>query len=134
MGGKVVLWLSVTVRASSFGAGGMLLVREVQMGFLPDLGDADTMELYSRPEGSGEGPMWGFRRRYWDFDGTCNLEMQQMHIDPQGPLRDHLERRTVGPPRRDRVWWTDQDGDPVPTLLASGWRTYEGWKAERWPG
>lgn len=128
----VILWLSVTRRASSFGSTGRLLVRQVDMGFIPDLDGMDTMELYARPEmGPGEGPMWGFKRRYWDLDGVCNLEMQQMHIDPAGALLGHLEGRLVTSCPRDRTWYTDLDGDPMPLLLASGWAEYSGREAVR---
>lgn len=127
------LWLGVTVRASSFGncGEGALYFKKVSLAHLPDIGGEDQICLYPGEHAPAEldsGPMWGFKRRYWNCLGALHLELQTMHIDPQGPLLKHLETRRFdsASARRDRVWWTDQDGDPRPLLLASGWTEFLG--------
>lgn len=130
---QTVLWLEVTVRASSFGncGEGGLYIRRITFAHPPEVGGDDQICLYPSSDDPDDligGPMWGFKRRYWDVVGALHLELQTMHVDPQGPLAKHFKTRRFDDPsiRRDRVWHTDQDGDPRPSLLAGGWAEYAG--------
>lgn len=124
---KVKLWCNLTHGASSFGSIGTLLTREVEMGAIPDANETSCIELYLDPEEHGGGYMASVKRRYWDFDGTPNLELVEIHVDPTGPLLEHFTgraARSAAPEWHSMCWTTDVDPDPLPLMLQSGWMEY----------
>lgn len=95
------------------------------MGALPDSGELNCIELYIDPdEGLGSGYMASVKRRYWDFDGTANLELIEIDVDPAGPLMEHYRNRRIDGSVYSMCWTTDVDPDPLPLMLASGWTEY----------
>lgn len=122
---KVKQWCEITHGAAGIGVNGRLLVREVEMGALPDNGEMSCISLYYDVQEGEEGYMAGVKRRYWDSDGTANLELLRIDVDPTGPLLEHYERGTRhDSPRYSTSWFTVHDADPVPLMLASGWTEY----------
>jgi hypothetical protein len=135
MSGRARLWLpTLQTPDSLYGGPGDLYVREwAQTAAIPTDQWDDQVELW------GDGPSWNVYRHTWLADGTVNIEMQTMVIDPAPEQCKEIERmarsamRPGGGPRvRFRSWnITDTDTDPRPNLLAGGWKTYEDWKEER---
>lgn len=68
---------------------------------------------------------WSINRRYWEADGSACLDLIPMQIDPDPNTYLTSFRRSDGGWYR-RPWWTDRDDDPIPPLLAAGWREWTG--------
>lgn len=95
-----------------------LWVRVVEMAFLPTLDDhVNLLCSEEEPEGSYASSA---RSRYWNHDGSAHLEFQEHVIDPPDNFR---------PNRIQTSWWTDRDGDLESYLRASGWITWEEYRA-----
>lgn len=123
---KVKQWCQVSHGAAGMGVSARLLVREVEMGALPDGDETSCIGLWFDPEEGEDGYMASVKRRYWDNDGTANLELLRIDVDPVGPLLEHYEHKPQHLlPRYSMAWYTDTHGDPVPLMLASGWIEYK---------
>lgn len=111
----VHLWLTVSDPGAFYPSGSSTLWHKwLIMGHAPAVGD--DVILWD-PNGEG-GPSWHVRSRYWDADGTLNIQLTTMMVDPP-------ERQTISTTNYySSTWWTDQDGDPTPKLAAGGWLRY----------
>lgn len=124
----VRLWLRVVHGGDSvwrtFGDRDRLLTVTIDMGFLPDPGPDECVQLWP-----GEGPHVGVYRRYWNFDGTAHLELPEIWVDPVGGAAAEIRAgwgASLGRGPRQMPWWTVADGDPLPDLMRCGWREYPG--------
>lgn len=126
----VRLWLLVLDRPDSLYGGtgrspSQLYVKDWPMtAAVPSEGQ--SVCLWS--DGDSNGPDWDVYRVYWSHDGTVNLEMKTLVMDPSKEQQSKICRPLAF--RRFGTWYTDrEDGDPRPQLLAGGWSAYEDWKA-----
>ena len=93
-----------------------------ESGAVPDIGD----EVVLFPDEDGDptgGPFWKARRRYMDAEGTWNVELARMVLNPE----QEMWRRAGGEMARRQAWYemqswnTEVDGDPTDGLFRAGW-------------
>lgn len=106
---EVVLWLSVHTDAGS----GRLWTRTMPTAYAPEPGDK-IMVLCDEEEPEGRVSM-RVRSRWWSIDGTLNVEVETVRIDPG----EWWQRAGW---KHESAWYTDRDGNNFePQLAESGW-------------
>ncbi len=124
------LWLSVQQADKggwTMGGSGDLYVREVLFAHLPDVGETIYV-LASEEEPEGTMGLHVYAR-YWDLDGTANLSMQTILVDPNQDVQDRIFRgQFSGGPCRYTSWYTDLDGEDLRERLLQHWMTHEAYR------
>ena len=114
----VELWLSVRWSTEAFvtTAADATWTKAVPMAFLPQPGN--EIALWPADDGDpATGPLWPVEAPRWGSDGVAWVELVPMRVDPDEKALQAIQRL-----RRERPWWTGNDGaDIEPRLAAAGW-------------
>ncbi len=93
-----------------------LLTKEIETDYVPSIGD--QVELYVVD--GDEGPHWNVKSRYMNADGSWNIELDRIVMNPVVQIRD-----SIGSPNGCMAWFTESDGEPISLLRAGGWHEIE---------
>lgn len=113
--GKVRLWLCVY--HGNPGGRGELWTRALETDFTLRAGD--SIYIMDADEEDSDGVDWTVHRTIMETDGSLDVTLAGMILDPDGDGR--LPLRDV---HRYKNWWTESDGDPFGRLRQNGWITY----------
>ncbi len=124
---KLVMWLTVTHDVKHWGSGGELYTVTLHNTFTVPEPGVDDVEIY-HDEDSGDQLLWSVKRRWMSMDGTWNVELTRLNINPSPEMaqaiNNHALNRTI---LVDRVHWVDGDPNELERrLVLNGWTEYNG--------
>lgn len=92
--------------------------RDVEMDFLPIMGDMIMLWPGLDPDDPFGGVEWPVLNRCFSVAGTVGIELVHMYVDPEEQSLREIRalKSTTG-----RAWWTDDGVDPQDKLPSGGW-------------